>query len=165
MRRYVPVFALTILLPACAVDKERYPALSRRPIERIASESPAPPPPAQGALPSAEQLARIEQLLAQARKADAAFSAEAPRTRQLVSAAEGSAIASESWSVATVALASLEAARSEAMIALAELDTLFAAETVAGHDLAAITAARAQVITVVAGQDEVLAELRGRMPA
>jgi hypothetical protein len=165
MRLVLPILALLVLLPACAVDKSKYPSLARRPIERAASESPAPAPPATPAMPSTEQLARIEELLAQARKADTTFRANEARTLELVGAAAGSAVASEEWSLATVALAELEAARSEAMIALAELDAIHAARTVAGEDLAAIGSARAQVIALVGGQDAVLAELRGRMPA
>jgi hypothetical protein len=164
MRPILPVLAALVLLPACAVDKEKYPSLARRPIERQASESPAPAPSATPAAPSAEQLARIEQLLVQVHKADTAFRAEEPRTRQLVGAAVGSAVAAEQWSEATVALASLEAARSDAMVALAELDALYAAGTVAGDDVGAVAQARAEVTALVGRQDDVLAELRGRMP-
>ena len=91
-----------------------------------------------------------------------------PRAEQLASAASGAAIASEAWSVATVAIADLEAARSEAMVTLAELDALHAAHRVEHHsddtaDGTAILAARQQVLALVGDEDAVLATLRGKV--
>ena len=76
---------------------------------------------------------------------------------------------SEAWSVAQVALASLEAARSDAMIALADLDSLYVAAkieavpTEGSGDVDAIGAARDDVIALVGEEDEALASLRGRL--
>jgi len=73
------------------------------------------------------------------------------------------AVASESWSQATVALASLESRRSDAMIALAELDPLYVKERIDGGDGGAIAAVRDQITAWVADEDAVLADLRGRV--
>jgi hypothetical protein len=72
-------------------------------------------------------------------------------------------VASESWSVATVAMADLESARSEAMVVLADLDGLWAAARVAATPADAILEARARVIELVGTEDAVLLTLRGRL--
>ena len=167
MRRILPILAvsstLPMLLAACAVDKDAYPSLARRPIERLATDSPPPAPAPAFTPPSPETLARIEALAGQAHHADRRFRTTEGRTRELVAAAAGAAVASESWSVATVALAELESARSEAMIALADLDALYAAGLTGGAEISAARTARSEVIALVDGQDRVLAELRGRL--
>jgi hypothetical protein len=160
--------ALAILLTGCAADTSNYPSLARRPAERVtgsAEPAQAEPAPAPPALPSPELTARLAQLTAEAESAHRDFLARRDRAGQLVAAARGAAVASESWSIASIALAELEAARSRAMIALADLDSLYAAERVAGGPAAAVGAAREQVIALVSQEDAVLAELRGRLPA
>ena len=72
-------------------------------------------------------------------------------------------MASEGWSVATVAVADLESARSDAMIALAEIDALYAAARINGEDAALIALARDHVTGLVDSEDKVLADLRGRI--
>ncbi|WP_296679070.1 hypothetical protein [Novosphingobium sp.] len=164
MRSLLPVAALSLILSACAKDQGEYPSLARRPVERISGTAPvvAPAevaPPA----PSPELSGNLEQLVAKARAADARFRDNAPRARALVSAAAGAAVASESWSVATVALADLESQRSQAMIALADLDALYAAEGIKLADTSAIAAARDQVISIVGEEDTVLNGLKSRL--
>lgn len=151
------------LVAACAADADKYPSLARRPAERASGEAPPPPPPVVALPPNAEVLARLDRLVAQAREADGRFRAREASARSLSSAARGAAMGSEPWAVASVALADLESARSQAMIALADLDALYAAARVAGNDVSAISAARDSVIALVAGQDRVLAELRGNV--
>ncbi len=70
---------------------------------------------------------------------------------------------SGSWASAAIALADLESARSEVMIVLADLDALYASARV--EDLATvwIASTRDQVIALVAAEDDILAELRGRV--
>jgi hypothetical protein len=75
----------------------------------------------------------------------------------------------EGWSVATVALSDLESARSDAMLALAQLDELYANETIAaspdwrpGQD-DRNRRARDQVVALIGEEDGILARLRGRM--
>jgi hypothetical protein len=70
---------------------------------------------------------------------------------------------SESWAVATIAVSELEVARSEAMLALADLDTLYNDTRVRGEDPGAIGTARDTVTGLIARQDQVLGELRARL--
>lgn len=160
------LLALTALaLAACAKDAGTYPSLARRPAERVSGTAPVvtPAPDATPAPPSSELTDRLDRLVAEARSADARFRQNSARTRNLVSAASGAAPGSEGWAVATVAVSDLESQRSQAMIALADLDALYAAETVAGSDASAIARARDQVIAMVGEEDAVLNELKGRL--
>lgn len=155
-----------MLVSGCAADTTNYPSLARRPAERVVGTSevvPAQPAPVP-APPSAELTARLAQLTAEAQMAHSTFLSKRDGAARLVRAAHGAAVASESWSVAAVALAELEAARSRAMIALADLDALYAAERIVGGPAAAIGEARDRVISLVGQEDEVLADLRGRLP-
>jgi hypothetical protein len=151
-----------LVLSGCAADTTNYPSLARRPIERIEAgqqTSPAPAPiaadPGQGA--------RLAGWIERARIAHGHFSATRERAQRLVTAGSGAPRGSESWALASVALAELESARSEAMIALADLDQLYAATRVEGGDTAAITAARDQVSGWIGDEDQELAALRGRL--
>jgi hypothetical protein len=169
MSRIPPFLFLVACVPAlsaCASDTVNYPSLARRDIERITVSPEAVPanqvPPAVAAPPSPELTARLTRLVAQAREAHGRFAAHRVRTEQMVGAASGAAVASESWSLAAVALAGLESARSDAMIALADLDQLYAATRIDGDDGTAIAAARDQVIALVGEEDRVLAALSGR---
>lgn len=161
--RPVAVVLLAALIGGCAADQEVYPSLARRPIERQmdAPPAPPPPPPALPAPPSPDLAARLDQLVAQARTAHAKFESRESKARSLTSAARGAALASEAWAVATIAVSDLEAARSEAMIALADLDGMHAAAVIEGKDAAPIAAARESVTALVREEDRVLAELRG----
>ncbi|MBS0474798.1 MAG: hypothetical protein JSR28_06575 [Proteobacteria bacterium] len=162
MRSILLLATASLLLAACAKDHGTYPSLARRPVERINGVAPVvTPSPTPAPVASPELVGNLDRLVSQARAADAKFRAETPRTRTLIAAASGAAVASESWSVATVALASLESQRSQAMIALADLDGLYAAEGVKMGDTSAIAAARDQVIGLVRDEDAVLNELKG----
>ena len=156
-----------LLLGGCGADSLNYPSLARRPAERISGTAPVvpadPAPVASPAPPSAALAARLAQLVDSARAADAQFGARETRARQLTNSASGAAVASESWSVATIALADLESARSNAMIALADLDALYAATRISGDDVSAIAEARDQVIGLVRTEDNTLIALRGRL--
>lgn len=152
--------AASVSLAACASDVGKYPSLARRPAERISgSFQPAPPPVAQP--PGPEVLGKLDGLVSRARSADARFGELASGARAQIRAASGAPVASESWAAATIALSGLESSRSEAMIALADLDALYAQEQIAGSDTTAIEFARSQVLAIVAEQDAVLADLRG----
>ncbi|MFM5929663.1 MAG: hypothetical protein ACKOPQ_02010 [Novosphingobium sp.] len=153
-----------LLLSACG-SAAGYPDLARRPAERISGTAqPAPPPVVTPPPPlSPEMQARLAQLVERARSAHGAFTGDKAKADRLSLAARGAAVSSEAWVVATVALAELESRRSEAMISLAELDSLYAREKIDGGDGVAIAAARDQVTAWVADEDAVLAELRGRL--
>ncbi|WP_232730123.1 hypothetical protein [Novosphingobium kunmingense] len=165
MRPILLAATVPLLLSACSSAQGDFPSLARRPAERVSGTAPvAPSTEAPAPAPVDPQLAgTLDGMVAQARAADAKFRANAPRARALVGAAAGSAVASESWAVATVALADLESQRSQAMIALADLDALYAAKGIERADTTAIAAARDRVITIVSEQDQVLADLKGRL--
>ena len=82
---------------------------------------------------------------------------------QTVAAGSGAAEGSESWAVASIALAELESERSAAMVALADLDQLYAAAGTEGSDITAISAARDEVSGWIGDEDVVLSGLRGRL--
>jgi hypothetical protein len=163
------LFPITLIAPlaSCAAATD-YPSLQRRPAERmtgtappVAAQTPAAPP----APPGRELTARLAQLVEQARSAHQRFSGKRANAERLVAAGGGTTPGSEGWSVATVALSDLESARSQAMLALADLDQLFTTETIAGNQtkVAVIADAREQVTALVGEEDEVLARLRSRM--
>jgi hypothetical protein len=171
---WLPAMRIAILVPlalvaACtSTQGGAYPSLATRPGERISGSAepvaPPPPPPATAATGS-----RTAQLLAQARAAHARFGDRRASATALSASAQGAAVGSEAWSVAQVALASLEAARSEAMIALADLDSLYvtakidAVATQGSGDVEAIGATREQVSGLIGEEDATLASLRGRL--
>lgn len=160
----IALCAASLILGGCAADTANYPSLARRAAERIgdtpaATQAAEVPPPA----PSPEMLAQLADLVTQARSAHRQFLAHRPQAERLTAAASRAAIASESWAVASVALADLESSRSNAMIALARLDEIYAAARVDGGNVGAIAEARGQVITLVGEEDRVLANLRGRI--
>lgn len=163
MNRLPASLTLAFLLSACASTPGEYPSLARRPIERVTGTlTPPPPPPAPPPVDPA--VARqIDSLLERVRAADAKFQAREGRVRQVISAAAGAAKASEAWSVAMVALADLDAARSEGMVALADLDAIYAASRIDGQPAAEAKAARDAANALVAVQDRVIAGLQGQL--
>lgn len=166
MRRSSLLIASLALLAGCAQNAGDYPSLARRPVERISGTAPVVTPeaaPAPAAPLSPELAARLTQLGNRVVAAHENFTTKEARARNLVGAAGGAAVASERWAVATVALAELESARSEAMIALADLDALYASARIAGDPAATIEETRSRVLTVIAREDAVLAELRGKI--
>lgn len=167
MRPFLALFP-ALLLCACA-STGTYPSLERRPGERItgtaepapAETRPAPDP----AAVSGDLKARLAALVERARAAHATFMTKRPRAETL---AVGAPRGSEGWAVATVAVSELESARSNVMIALADLDAMHVAERTANpnavtNEAAAISEARDTVMALVASEDEVLARLRGRV--
>lgn len=161
---------LALSLGACGAGQE-YPSLERRAVERArgtaqpaAGETPPPPP----APASPELTGRLAQLVEQARGAHGRFTARRGAAERLVGAAGGTP-GSESWSVATAALSDLESARSDAMLALAELDQLYTTATIASAEtggraeIDAISVARDRITAIVGEEDQALAALRGRM--
>jgi hypothetical protein len=167
---------LIVPLTACAAAKD-YPSLQRRPAERPIAErqtgsaSPVSPEKrsASPAAPSPELKTRLTQLVEQARTAHERFAGKRANAERLVASGGDGEPGSEGWSVATVALSDLESARSDAMLALAELDELYASEVIAASQTgdqtrtSAIAGARDQVTALIGEEDGVLAHLRGRM--
>lgn len=164
LRRNSPLLlaCASLALGACATDEGSYPSLAKRPAERITATwppAPPPPPPPPASLDPANA-ERLDVLVAQARGADARFHAKEDRARQLVAGAAGAALGSESWSVATMAVSELEAARAEAMLAMAELDSIYATARTQGREVSQVEAARKQVTAIIAGEDRVLDSLK-----
>ncbi len=166
--RFAILFPLALVAACASTGSARYPSLATRPGERVSGTAepvaaPAPPPA------TAATGSRVTQLRAQAQAAHARFAERRASAAALSAAAQGAAVGSEAWSVAQVALASLEAARSEAMIALADLDSLYvdaknaAAMTDGSGDVDAIGATRADVIAMIGEEDATLAAMRGRL--
>lgn len=159
-----------LLTGACASTGEGYPSLAIRQAERPSGsampvEPPPPPPPAPLATDTGQ---RIAQAVEQARKAHASFVAGTPAATRAVSAARGASAPADSWISAQVALAGLQGLRSQAVIAQADLDLMFAQERLAEPDRITPTAqalveARGQVDAWVSQQDETIAWLAGQL--
>ncbi|KLE32322.1 hypothetical protein AAW01_11955 [Aurantiacibacter gangjinensis] len=150
--------ALIAMLGACAAPEGEYPSLAIRDVERLnGTFEPAPPPEPPALTP--EAVADIDSLLARARAAHAEFTEAVPAARTRAQRASGAARGSEAWSVAQVAIAGLESSRSEAMIALADLDRLYVAAMTDAVAVAPIDAARNEVDAQVVEQNAVIEAL------
>jgi hypothetical protein len=126
MRPPFPALLLAVTLaPAACAPPGPYPSLEPRPIEKAlaaSEEEPVAPVPADDAgLP-----ARIDALLAEARRGAAEFRAALPAAQ--AAAAAAGAPESDSWIEAQQALSRLEAAGAGTGKALADLDALAMAE-------------------------------------
>ena len=170
MTRFAPALisaATLLLLTGCAADYNNYPSLARRPAERVSGTIEVAPPTAAPAPvlapPSADLTARLGQLGEQAQAAHREFTGRRGRAEELVAAAGGAPVGSDGWAQANVALADLETSRSQAMIALADLDELYADARVNGGNAATIAATRNRVIDMIGEEDIALAQLRGRI--
>jgi hypothetical protein len=168
MNRYSNLLLLaaaSLALGACARAEGSYPSLERRPAERLTATWPvAPPSPEAPPAPlDSATIGRLDALVSDARGADARFHGQQAHAESLVGTAGGAPMGSEAWSVATVAVSELEGARGQAMVAMADLDSLYAQATVEGRDASAIAKARDQVTAIIAEQDRVLDSLKRRM--
>lgn len=153
-RSALPLAAFGVALCGCAGASGEYPSLAIRDAERVAGTlepvAPAPyvPPPTPPAT-----IDRLDALAADASAAHRAFLSEAPGARGAIEATRGSDAGAESWARAQVALAGLQAARSRAMIALADLDRLMVDAALEGGALERIVATRDTVTAQVREQD------------
>ncbi len=188
--------ASAIVLSGCASAGD-YPSLARRPAEGSVSPDPAicpanreilaladdglepgrvagsaqPAPalsiPRAPTAPSRDLTTRLAQLVEQARAAHSRFGDRRAAAERAVAAGSGAAQGSEAWAAASVALSGLETARSDALVALGELDQRFAelttAEAANTFDIEAVSAARDQVESIVMEEDMILAGLRRRL--
>lgn len=155
------VFALVpavLALSGCASSSGEFPSLAIRDTERVSGTiatpaTPATPPPPG---PAATELAA---LLAAIREGHDRFIAQAPAAGRAVAAARGAGVGTDAWSVAQVAVANLEAQRSQVMIALADLDRIYASAAVEGADITATEAALAQANALVEQENAEIARL------
>lgn len=163
-------FLLPLAVAACSAPGG-YPSLAIRDVERVSGSA----TPAEGteattpvALPpaSADLLSRLEALVAAARTADGRFQSVRGTAERTVGASGSRG--SDSWVSGSVALAQLETSRAQAMVALADLDRLYAdardaAPVEESPSATAIGEARRKVSDIVAGQDSVMARLGTRL--
>jgi len=160
---------LLLTLAACNADRSRFPSLAMRPAERVyGSGQPVTPnatAPLEAQHPAGAGLsAKVAALRETAWAAHARFLDQHGPALRLAEAARGAKPGTDAWSRATVALAGLTSARSEGMVALAELDRLMIAATEAaalgsGADLAIVAPAHSEVEARLEGEDQVLASL------
>jgi hypothetical protein len=149
-----------LLLAGCA-STGRYPSLAIRDAERATGTlQPAEPEPYMPPATPPETLDRVERLVADAEAAHQAFLAAADEGRATIAAGRGAVEASDAWSRAQVALADLEARRSQTMVALAGLDRLYVDAELSGAALERISAARDGVIALVESENRTIADLR-----
>lgn len=152
------------LLAACATATEDYPSLAIRDAERVTGTlEPAEPTPYVPPETPAAVMTRLDHLAAEAASAHRAFVAEIPAARSVVSAARGAEMGSDGWARASVAVATLEGARSRAMIALADLDRLMVDAAVEGGALDRIVPVRDTVTAQVEEQNATIEALLGAM--
>ena len=164
------VLTSSLTLGGCASAAGDYPSLAIREVERPSGSAmpvDAAPPPLPVQL-SAQTGQRIAQALERARKAHSAFVAGTGRTAGAVSAARGSRAPADAWIAAQLALANLQSLRSEAVIAQADLDLLFAEERLAepgpiSPTAQALANAREQVDGWVDEQNRTIARLAGQL--
>lgn len=165
MRQITPLIppALLAMLAGCGAPASEYPSLAIRDVERVSGtmlppETPAPPAP-----PAATTLSQLDSLAQQARAADAGFREALAPTRRQIAAAQGADPGSNAWSNAQVALANLEAQRSAAMIALADIDRLYVDASLAGQALERLESVRGEMSLLVAEQDAAIAALLAQL--
>jgi hypothetical protein len=152
--------AASLLLAGCAKDSELYPSLAIRDQERVTGafdpvEPPPDIPPRQGAATQGN-LARYRADAADAHKR---VLAAAEQARAPLAAARGKDTGGDEWASASIALANVEAARSETMIALAEIDLLYVAAQTQAGELGAIVGALSEVNAMVLEEDRLIATL------
>lgn len=167
---FLALFAVGAI-DAQAAPQRAYPSLAKRPAESndrfrdsASEQQPVVAAPSDPAL-----AAEVETLARKAGEADGAFQTQLPGGRKAVTAAAGSAVSSENWVAAQMAISALDAARYESVAALASLDTLHvvrstgkdAARGVA--DLATIDPARTRVLALVDAQNDTLDALRASL--
>ncbi|WP_120078040.1 hypothetical protein [Aurantiacibacter odishensis] len=159
--RLLPVSAFA-LLAACASPEGDYPSLAIRDVERVSGSlevEPAPPPPA----PPATTLASLDELAASARAAHQRFLSAEPDARAVTAFAAGAARGTEAWARAQVAIANLEAQRSQTMIALADLDRIYVDAATSAFATESIFDVRSEIDALVEQQDATIRSLLGRL--
>lgn len=164
--RQMAIGLTAILLTACAGQKETYPSLAIRDVERVEGSfqpETASLEPVAESPPSADLVERLAQLQNTAASAHRSFMAAAPETTRLVNAAAGTDVTSDRWAGAQVALAGLDSSRSQAAVPLGDLDLLHADAAIALEQRQAIQAARMAVIGLIAEEDAILSDLRDKM--
>ncbi len=158
------MLAVVLLASGCASAQGDYPSLAVRENERVTGSLDAPTaPPFVPAPATPATLESLGELTATASMAHQAFLAEANAVTPVVSRASGSAVGSDAWAQAQVAIAGLESRRSVAMIALADIDRLYVDAVTNGSEAGQIADSRAIVSNQIGEQDAQIAALLGRL--
>lgn len=162
--------ASCLAVGACASAGGDYPSLAIRDAERPSgSAMPVEAVPEPPAAPLTEEMGqRIAHSLERARKAHSSFVAGTGNATSAINAARGSGPPADAWIAAQVALADLQSLRSQAVIAQADLDLLFAEERLAEPGTVSPTAealaqARQQVDGWVDEQNRTIARLASQL--
>jgi hypothetical protein len=126
---------LALSLAGCASTDGDFPSLSKRPYENAnpIKESDSTVTNLTTALP-ALLASQTDGLLIRSRKAASAFAGALPLAQSSARSASGAAVGSETWVQAHMVLSRLDAARSDGVAALAEMDKLVVTERERGAD-------------------------------
>jgi hypothetical protein len=163
---------ITLALSACASGAGGYPSLALRNTERmhasampveaeaVPAETPAQPEPGLAAA--------LARLAGQADESHRRFESQRGRTMALVGSARGAAMASDAWSVASIALATLHTARGQTSLSLSELESLDIADRASNpngetRNSAALASARQRIEALVTDEDRTLAALGSQL--
>lgn len=150
----VGLLAVATLAGGCARNPELFPSLSIRDEERVSGVfQPVEVEPVTHAPPSATTLGRIGQLRAEAAQAHRKFATTVERARSPIAEARAAGRDTDAWSIAEIAIADAESARSETMVALADLDSIYVAAELEAGEITEIEAARTEVAGMVAQED------------
>ena len=147
-------------LAACASGAESYPSLAVRPAERVEGTFAAPPAVPDPAPIGAAEAGRIDSLVGSATGTHRRFLDRVDSARSLVLAGRGASPEDNRWAAAQVALADLDSIRSEAAIALGDLDLMFVDATLSNTQRAEVDTARNRILAFLAEQDRILSALR-----
>jgi hypothetical protein len=172
MRPIIPTIALLLAGCATAPGTGTYPSLAKRPIESGGTSASAPAPTPAVTTPGDDTALtdQVARLTAQAREGAATFDKGFPDAERQAQAAAKSAVSSDAWVNAQIAVSALESARNDCVSALAALDTLYAERANAqvegqasgGTDM--IDTARQQVLAIVDSQNDRLDRIKALLP-
>ena len=152
--------AAALLVAGCAKDQALYPSLAIRDQERVTGvATPVPPAPATPPVQGSAGTGNFAKYHADAADAHRRLLAAAEGARGTIAAARGAEVGGDAWSAAAIAVGNLETIRSEAMIALAELDLLYVAAQTEGRDVPELVSALSQVNAMVLEEDRLIAAM------
>ncbi|MBK5264763.1 MAG: hypothetical protein JJE34_05950 [Alphaproteobacteria bacterium] len=168
LRAYIQMLAL--FLAGCASNGSgSYPSLAKRPVESSNGAAVSAPVSQPGPVDTALER-EVNGLMDKARAGAAAFDAHVHDAEQRVAAAKESAISSEAWVTAQVAISNLDSERYDSVFALASLDTLYVnrLKAVTANDARSsgvdmIDRARGDALVIIDRQNDILDALKNRL--
>lgn len=153
---FLSALAAAVLVTGCAGDKDRYPSLAIRDVERTAGQFTPTEPEELTPIRPVASAGDIAALLARAEQSHGRFVQTRPGVADLVRMARGRGIESNVRQRALVAFADLTTLRSDTAIAMGNLDLLKAEAATTFAPTEDIELAQAEVATLLAEQDEAL---------